>query len=550
MTGSRRNTVLLVLLALLLVGGIVVVVLPQIILHRLSDRLAQTTGLILSLDTKSRLTVADGLAITLSDVALASRNQQGVPVIAAAEVTVPLHVSDFLPGADGPSALTLEGASFVFPVTAEKAGKPAAQPRPLRLTLRNSTFKLDDPKRGTVFAASDINGEVVVDKAGALLIDVRALLNGLPTQVTASFDDVLRLQENGSPADIALATTKQSLTLSGRARARPLPAFDGTFMLQSPDATLALQWLGFGVFPVLNGSALSLDGPASVQGLRVELPKSVFVLGGSKGEMTLAFDADRDRPKLLARSVVDELVLTGPAILSPSGNWSDVPFDVSSFRNFDADVAVTTTSARIAAVTMGPSRLTAKLDSGTAELKLNGEDLSGGTLAARLAMTITESEPALRLDLSLTNAKAERLLPQLLNASHLKGDGDVVLKLEVTGRSPARIISSLKGDATIQLRNGSLAGYDLASQAETAETTSREGWQHDATSATILNDAILEAKLDEGIARIVKGEINGATSLLSFSGEIDLLRQALLLKLESGVAVSGPWANPQFSPPP
>ncbi len=550
MTGSRRNTLLLVLLALLLVAGIVVVVLPQIILHRLSDRLAQTTGLILSRDTKSSLSVSDGFAVTLSDVALAGRNQQGVPVIAAAEVTVPLHFSDFLPGADGPSALTLEGASFVFPVTAEKAGKPAAQPGPLRLTLRNSTFKLDDPNRGTVFAASDINGEVVVDEAGALLIDVRALLNGLPTQVTASFDSMLRLQENGSPADIALATTKQSLTFSGRARAVPAPTLDGAFSLRSPDAGLALQWLGFGAFPGLNGSALSLEGPISLHGLRLELPKSVLSLGSSKGEMTLAFDGGRDRPKLLSRLVVDELVLAGPALRTPSGNWSDVPFDLSPFRNFDADVAVTATSTKIAAVTMGPSTFAAKLDAGSAELKLTVADLSGGTHAASLAMTVTEAEPALRLGLTVTNASAARLLSQLFGFQKLTGTTDVLLDLNATGASPARLISSLKGDAAVALHNGTLSGYDLARQAKASETAALEGWQYDATSATDMTEVSLEAKLEEGIARIVKGEIRGSGLPVTISGEVDFLRQNLLLELGSGVNLSGPWANPHFAPPP
>ncbi len=550
MTRARRNTLLLVLLALALAASIFVVVLPQIILHRQASRLLQATGLVLPLDTKTGFSFSEGFAVTLSDVALASSNQQGVPVVSVAEIIMPLHFSDFLPGAAGPHESILEDASFAFPVTNTTERNRVAQPDPLRLTLRNSVLKLDDPKRGTVFAASDINGEIVIDGTGALLIDVRALLNGQPTQVTASFDDIVRLQGNGSPADFALATKDQSLIFSGRAQAIPTPTLDGTFSLQSPDAASALAWLGFGAFGVLNGSALRVEGPVSLQGLRVELPKSLFSLGGSKGEMKLALDAGRDRPKLLARSVVDKLVLALPAIIAQSGNWSDVPFDLSQLRSFDADTEVTAVAALAGNVTMGPSTFAVKLNDGTAELKLNGEDVGGATLISSLAMTVTGTEPVLRLDFSLNNANATRLASQVFNFADLTGDTDLTLKLDATGASPARLVSSLKGDANMLLRKGTLSGFDLTGLAKASETAQRDGWHQAAATSTDMSEVLLETKLDEGIARIVKGEIKGQAPALSFSGEIDVLRQALAVKLANGVTVAGPWANPHLAPPP
>ena len=100
----------------------------------------------------------------------------------------------------------------------------------------------------------------------------------------------------------------------------------------------------------------------------------------------------------------------------------------------------------------------------------------------------------------------------------------------------------------MQLGKGSLAGYDLPGLAKAAAKIPLDGWNFAAPMATDMNEASVEAKVEEGIVRFANGVIKGPGSTLSFSGEVDLLRQALAVKLASGVTISGPWANPHFAP--
>ncbi|WP_376089643.1 AsmA-like C-terminal region-containing protein [Roseomonas sp. CCTCC AB2023176] len=329
----------------------------------------------------------------------------------------------------------------------------------------------------------------------------------------------------------------------------PARRANGLLTLRHPGAprVLAAAWDGRAAEWVGDGS-LSLVAAlaASPQGVAAERFDLVAGALRAQGAGTLALEGV---PRLGGRVAIETLVL--PAFRAGLGD----PLPLGLLRAAEADLALRVD--RLEGLGLPPpSGVSARLRLASGRLSLEEVEavLSEGALrgAASLDATAGAGPPRLAVAGTLRDAVVTGTVTGL-PFDLVAGRGSVELRLEAAGSSPATLLSTLSGEATGEVRNGVLFGFDGTAAASAAavgdEAALRGALAGGATGveAMAIRVAIAGARATVAEAR---GAAEGAT--VSFSGEADVARGALDLAAtvrptapgydgpEVGVRVTGP----------
>ncbi len=155
----------------------------------------------------------------------------------------------------------------------------------------------------------------------------------------------------------------------------------------------------------------------------------------------------------------------------------------------------------------------------------------------------------------MAGAEAKDFLGKAFGIHFLSGPVDLKTDLKAVGSSPAQLISTLAGTASLSLTGGALDGVDLATLAGLVSKEDAQGWGLADGVSTPLSAAKAQANFKDGIATLSDSSIDAAGLAATVSGDIDLLRRAvnLTVKPERGLPipvaarVKGPWEKPKIS---
>jgi hypothetical protein len=309
-------------------------------------------------------------------------------------------------------------------------------------------------------------------------------------------------------------------------------------------------WLGEGSFSLI---ATVAAGP---QGVTAESFELVAAALRARGALALA--SAGARPRLTGRILAESLPLPFP------GWRSTDQLGLRSLADFDAEVTLEAARILVAGITAEQAGAVLRLAEGRLRLENVRASLAGGRLEATLtAEAAAGLPPRLALAGRLSDATVgEKLfgLPVEVAAAR----GSLGFALEAMGHSPAALLGSLSGRTQLDLRDGVLAGFDLAAAATAsalpdalaAEAAIREALLNGATAFDRLE---AEAVLAAGRLRLDSARLaaeGGASATLA--GEIDLARGTLdLLVLarpavpeapDLGLRLTGPADAPRALP--
>ena len=381
---------------------------------------------------------------------------------------------------------------------------------------------------------NDLALEVSAPRAAPLL----ALLPGAwPDEMPLAASPLaLRLSGSGTPQALALRGGLDFAELRLEANGTlDLPArrYAGAVTLRHPGAPRlwsealarsAPDWLGEG--------SLSLIANLAADPRHIAFDSFDLVAAGlrARGQLALVLPAS-GRPRLTGRINAERLPLPGLPLRRQE------PLALSGLAALDADLALT--AARVEPL-VGPvldqAATQLKLEGGTLRLDALQAGLNGGRLQGNLRLEGQASPPVLSLEGGLTGLPlAESLtgLPLDLSAGAL----EVGLRLRAAGHSPAAMLATLSGEARLGVRDGVLAGADLAAALEAAslpalsaaEAGLRQALAEGATGFEALDAS---AGIESGRAALKEGRIAlpghpGA----EIAGEVDLARGGLDLSL-------------------
>jgi AsmA protein len=435
------------------------------------------------------------------------------------------------------------------------------------VAVNNGALTALDPAHDLTIAVTDISGEVSQAEAGTLEANLRGLLNGVSTRLQLSVDDVARLREKGSPADITLEGADSEVILSGRLGLADLLTFDGAISAQSPDVRKFLGWFGLNITGFEVPTPLGFDSGVSLSQSRGVFTNMALALGNQQAKGMMDIQAAAPRPRLkadLAFNMLDLNLYRGKANAKdqptspPDLNqvWSEAPRTLADLKALDADVTLTTDALKVGALQAGATTLKATLQEGALAAQLDTQAIAGGTATLNLGLAAADN-PDLKLVLKAQNVESREFLGNAFGLTFLEGPVSLDVDVNAKGQSTAQWISTLAGTASVTAQDVSVNGLEVARLAGLLTKGDAEGWGLAPDSATLFAKANASAAIADGITTLQETKLQSEGFGLALEGTVDLLRQAVdltakpsagnTLKLPVSARIKGPWRKPKMS---
>ncbi|HUR43306.1 MAG TPA: AsmA-like C-terminal region-containing protein, partial [Aestuariivirga sp.] len=161
------------------------------------------------------------------------------------------------------------------------------------------------------------------------------------------------------------------------------------------------------------------------------------------------------------------------------------------------------------------------------------------------------------------HANAAQLLGPLAGITWLDGETQLNATVSGTGKTQQEMISTLQGEAQITLAKGWLRGLDTGLGLTAVAREMQKGWPGAGKGETPFTSLAASFSMADGIANMKTFKLESPALSVSGTGEIDLLRRALDLRVDprlvtaaSGktaglpvaIVVKGPWGSPRIYP--
>ena len=281
-------------------------------------------------------------------------------------------------------------------------------------------------------------------------------------------------------------------------------------------AHISAQAAGWNLAGTLAGNAFASDGSA--------------VLGGRvpKLQAQARFDS-LDLDALLGR------VSAPPRKASPGD--PDTPVDLGVLRTVDG--RFTLRAARFAwqPLRADDLRLDATLDDGTLRISRLQAQAWGGSVEASGSAAAGSQRIAAKF--AASGIDVRRLLAELAGSDRLEGRGRVTAELQTAGASVQALRSQLAGQASVQLRDGAVRGFDLARrlrEAKAALTLQRDAVERASqTEKTDFTELAASFRIADGVARNDDLTAKSPYLRVAGSGAIDIGRSRIDYTLRTTV---------------
>lgn len=359
--------------------------------------------------------------------------------------------------------------------------EPMNLPPIQRFVIRDGKLKYLDARRDLRFAGTiNAREKLGVDNRGFELIG-QGTINGAPFKAEVVGGPLLNIdRDKPYPFDVDLRAGQTYITARG---AVPKPFDMGRFYMNATARGPDMAQL----FP-LTGVALPNTPPYSLRGRlsREGLVWKIDNLGGRVGDSDLSgdvsVDTGRERPFLKANLTSQSLdwddlgALFGAAPKAGPGETlspeqaaiakkmvaqqrllPDAPLDVSRIRAMDADVTYSARSIRDTPVKLNSASVRVRLADGMLRAQPLKLELPRGEVAGYVNLDARKAVPVTDLDLRMTNARIEQIIPMQFNGSSpLTGSLVGRAKLTGTGDSVHKAFASADGEVMLVAPGGEI----------------------------------------------------------------------------------------------
>ncbi|MBN8889695.1 MAG: AsmA family protein, partial [Rhodospirillales bacterium] len=368
---------------------------------------------------------------------------------------------------------------------------------------------------------------------------------GLQVQASGTAE-AMNLRLAGEVGDLKL-DAQPTLDLSG-----PAWRWTGPVTLRHPGAPRLAASLGLAAAPGwLGDGSLSLVAQVTADPARVAVDSFNLTAGGLHATGALSLDrAAAGGPMLAGRVAADTLPLPLPAPQAAD------PLPLAALTGWQASVRLEAAHV-LAGNTPVLDRLatTVSLSGGTLRLEGLTAQLGGGELSGTASLDGQANPPVLAAQASLTGAMlAGPLLDDPFDLT--AGTVDASATLAASGFSPAGLLSSLSGSLRLLVRDGALAGVDLAHLAAAL----RGGDMDDKTADKAVRAALsggsmgfdrleVAGSLARGDLRFDQARLHAPSGTIDITGGLNLPDLSADVRLALHPAVQSPPDPPMPDPP-
>lgn len=504
------------------------------------------------------------LAIRIDGPSLSGLSPEADSLMKAKSLAIPVTLGQLIGRKPDLSQLQLEEPEFALLI--DERGKaswdfPEGQPGGgLRFTLQQGSFRYFDVRNSQALAITNVDGQMSVSGDGAVSFEGSAVLNAHVARIALDLKSLPRINQDGSPLELAIETEAASASFSGRIATAKVLSLAGPVSLSSRDTEDVAHWAGL---PLAQGTTLpgplNIDGALDSAGRAYAIRNAAITLGQFRGAGDLVADLRGERTKIQAALQADTVWLDAlvPDAGEGPGSWGRAKLPAQLLKSLDAELNILARAAAYGTFSAGPSRLAATLKDGKLDasgaFRLDGE----GTASFAAHVDAAVLPPQGTLSLKAEKASLEPVATALTGITALTGTGDFSAELSAQGSTQEELVSTLKGTASLTLANGRLAGTDLGGILGAVSSRILEGWNA-APGGTPLTEATASVTLADGVATITSAELATPAFRLALTGVADLLRRAVDVKaamqppetapLPVPVVVKGGWDKPRFYP--
>ncbi len=403
------------------------------------------------------------------------------------------------------------------------------------------------------FSVAKIFGSSTLDSDGSLAVSGSGDIGKVHVIAEATLTSLARALSEGSPIDFNLISNAAKVSYSGRLKLNEGFDVAGTMSLETADARAFFSAVGPGLSVLQQGWPLNFTAAVETKDDMLSFSNIEGHLGGMKGLGNATYSAPGGRPKLtldLGMDVVD-LSLFGLGSPSREGPWRETPFDLAGLDSLDAIWHISSNALRIGKTEVGPGELDGSLKDRILEAGYTTKDAQ--EFSAHFSVDGQGFQPALEASLAAAKLDGKSALASFTGFDWLAGMTSVSAKLSTSGDSPAAMISKLAGTLDVQLTQGQISGVEAASLLQAAMVEPVDGWNGGVTENV---EAQVSFIFGDGIGTVQQGSFTAPNVSGKLSGDVDLLRQALEMKILPNFAngtkttvtivADGPWDAPKF----
>ncbi|MEM9427322.1 MAG: AsmA family protein [Pseudomonadota bacterium] len=507
-------------------------------------------------DGTGALVTGEGLSIGVDLLALFSRR------VDVNEITLVSPTLTLIKGADGRTNWSDGTGESAADSTEVGGGAPEVSLA--QLSVQNGTVSYQDLGSGLDMRFEDVNLSAAMPNADApLTADVSFVTSGQSASGSFELASLSRLL-TGEMVGASLNATVGQNTVSFRGNASLVGVLEGDLdaNLPAPDGLMALT----------GGAANPLPAdilPIEVSGVLSATPEAVGIVGGSYrlGPNQLQGPVDvtlSDVPFVSAQLTAGALDLSflsaeeGSAMADPAEGkgWSTDPIDASGLSLVNADIRLDATAIDLGTTAMQNVAATVTVENARAVATIIQAEAFGGALVGQFVAN-NRNGLSVAGEMDGKTVAIQSLLTDMAGFDRMRGAGNTQLSFLGVGQSVDAIMRSLSGSAALDIGQGDITGFDLASLFGGGDAVEAVGDR----ATTIFRSLEATFDIENGVMRnddlLITANLFEATGL----GDIDLGRQRVDYTLRPSVfendltggfsipvRIEGPWSSLRVYP--
>jgi AsmA protein len=226
----------------------------------------------------------------------------------------------------------------------------------------------------------------------------------------------------------------------------------------------------------------------------------------------------------------------------PASQAAPIPPDpapVASPASFDADVNLNVRKTRVGHLDLGPSSLGLAFRDGVLNATLGGMDLYDGHASGKLMLDAAKPIPSFTGDFRLEGVQAKTLLSDAAQFSLLAGHTKLALQISGAGTDADRIKSSLQGQGSVAVSDGSIEGVNITEFISSIGAGQIPDMRQGPGAKTAFSDLGGSFTIKDGIAETSNLKMTSPLLKVTAAGTVDLIQGSIDMLAQPEI-VAGP----------
>jgi AsmA protein len=214
-----------------------------------------------------------------------------------------------------------------------------------------------------------------------------------------------------------------------------------------------------------------------------------------------------------------------------AGSGADKPIDVTALRALRANGTLRVGSLKASGLKASNVQLTVKAAGGQVAVSPLSANLYEGAMNGSATVNATQATPVFAIQQNLKGVAIGPLLKDLANKDTLSGKGSVMVDVHTQGATVGALKRALNGAASVNLRDGSIKGIDIAGTLRDAQSKlgalgaagklgGQQAQQADNSKKTEFSEMTGSFAIQNGVAH--NSDLSMKSPLLRVSGEGDI----------------------------